>query len=631
MNLYSHVRRKRGDVQIAVFQYVTALVFLWLLAGFWQLQIKSPEIYTDRADRNRVKSLPLLAPRGKILDRDGRVIVDNSPSHKVLLSRASLNRKHLAIIAEGLNIPFHQLMAKLERLETSNAPEYQAAILRENLTRSEVAFVEAHRPQFRELELIRSQRRIYPREGLGSHVVGYVSEISDAELDQDEFIFYEPGAEIGKAGIERQYNDLLSGSDGSRLVEVDSLGRERRLFGMVEAKAGRSIRLTVDLDLQVVAELAMEGRKGAVVALDPRSGEVLALVSCPNYDSNEFVGGIGPESWRGLIRDPAKPMLNRAIQAQLAPGSVFKPVVALAALETGVIDEDFRVSCTGGASFYGRYSRCNLADGHGSVNLSAAIAQSCNVFFQTVGNKLGIDRIAEYAELVGLGRKTLIDLPHEQEGLVPSARWKLRFFREKWYAGETISVAIGQGALTATPLQIAYATGGLALGGVWHRPHLVSYDDLKSARPSFEPPKPKTIELSPRHVNAIVQGMWGVVNQGGTGVRARLVDHEVCGKTGTAQRASREYSAGKNNPELKATAWFVGFTPCHEPEIVVTALLEEGGHGHLAAPIVRDVIKSYLDKKQRVQWARLAAPAGGEPADAGAAAGSLALLRSQEP
>ena len=630
MSLYPTGQRKSGDVQIAVFQYFTTLVFLWLLSGFWQLQIQSPEVYADRAERNRVKSLPVLAPRGKILDRDGRVIVANSPSHKVLLSQAVPDRKHLEIIAEGLNIPAGQLTAKLHRLETSKTPEYQSAILKENLTRSEVAFVEAHRPQFRELELIRSQRRLYPRDGLASHVVGYVSEISDDELDQEEFIFYEPGAEIGKAGIERQYNDILSGSNGSRLVEVDSLGRERKLFGTVEAKAGRSIRLTLDLDLQVVAELAMEGRKGAVVALDPRNGEVLALVSRPSYDPNMFVGGIRPDDWRDLIRNPDKPMMNRAIQAQLAPGSIFKPILALAARETGTIDEDFSVFCNGGASFYNRYFRCHIAGGHGRVKLREALARSCNVFFQTVGNKLGIDRIAEYAELVGLGRKTLIDLPHEQEGLVPSEPWKLRFFREKWYAGETISVAIGQGALTVTPLQTSYAIGGLVMGGIWHRPHIVSYEDLKRLRPDFRAPPPKKVELNQRHIGAIVQGLWAVVNDQGTGIRARLRGHDVCGKTGSAQRASRKTAAASNDPDLKDSAWFVGFTPCREPEIVVTALFEAGEHGHLAAPIVRDVIKSHLDKKRRIEWAQQATPPmKGQERDS--AAGTVALARTGQP
>ena len=608
MSSYPNGARKAGDVQIAAFQYVTAMTFLWLLSGFWQLQVQSPQIYAERADRNRIKSLPLLAPRGKILDRDGRVIVDNSPSHKVLLSRASLNPEHLQLIANGLNIPFERLTAKLERLETSNAPEYQAAILKENLTQAEVAFVEAHRSQFPELELIRSQRRLYPRGGLAAHVIGYVGEISDAELELDDFMFYEPGAEIGKAGMEREYNDVLTGTDGSRLVEVDSLGRERKIFGKVDAKAGHSLRLTLDLDLQVVAELALESKKGAVVALDPRNGEVLALASRPTYDPNKFVGGISPEDWREIDRDPDHPMLNRSIQAQLAPGSIFKPVVALAAAESGLLDEDSSVFCTGGASFYTRYFRCHKAGGHGLVDLRTALQQSCNVYFYTLGNRLGIDRIAEYAELAGLGRPTGIDLPHEKEGLVPSTKWKLRMFRERWYPGETISVAIGQGYLTVTPLQAAYAIGGIAMSGVWHRPHLVSYEDLKEFDTDFESPDPIEIDLDQRHLERIRQGMWAVVNDGGTGGRARIEGYDICGKTGTAQLASTQYKQGTDDPRMKDTAWFVGFAPCEQPELVVVALVESGEHGHLAAPTVRDVIKSHFDKDVRLEWTRRHAP-----------------------
>ena len=295
MNSSQKNARKASEVYIAVYQYVMAMAFLWLLAGFWQLQVQTRQIYVERADRNRIKSLQIFAPRGKILDRDGRVIVDNSPSHKVLLSRASHDTELLRIIAGGLNIPFERLGASLKRLETSNTPAYQAVILKENLSHAEVAFVEAHRSQLPELELIRSHRRLYPRGGLASHVVGYVGEVSDSELDQDTFMFYEPGAEIGKAGIERSYNDILTGTDGHRLIEVDSLGREQTLFGTVKPKAGRSLRITLDLDLQVVAELALEGKKGAIVALDPRNGEVLALASRPTYDPNKFVGGISAD------------------------------------------------------------------------------------------------------------------------------------------------------------------------------------------------------------------------------------------------------------------------------------------------------------------------------------------------
>ena len=615
---------KASEVYIAVFQYVMAMAFLWLLAGFWQLQVQTRQIYVERADRNRIKSLQIFAPRGKILDRDGRIIVDNSPSHKVLLSRASLNTELLQIIAGGLNIPFGRLGASLKRFETSNRPAYQAVILKENLSHAEVAFVEANRSQLPELELIRSHRRLYPRGGLASHVIGYVGEVSDAELDQDAFMFYEPGAEIGKAGIERAYNDVLTGTDGRRVIEVDSLGREQTLFRTVKPEAGRSLRLTLDLDLQVVAELALEGKKGAIVALDPRNGEVLALASRPTYDPNKFVGGISADDWRQILRDPENLMLNRATQAQVAPGSVFKAIVALAGGETGLLDEDFTVSCSGGAPFYRRYFRCHMAKGHGPVDLRQALARSCNVYFYTLGNKLGIDRIAEYAELAGLGRPTGIDLPHEEGGIVPSEKWKLRRYREKWYRGETISVAIGQGALTVTPLQVAFAIGGIAMGGVWHRPHLVAYEDLQKLRPGFEPPDPIEIELNQRHLETIRQGLWAVVNGGGTGGRARIAGYDICGKTGSAQRASTRAKEGNDDPALKDTAWFVGFAPCEQPELVVSALFESGEHGYLAGPMVRDVIKSHLDKKVRTRWARRrstpSTPAGAAHPVAGTAA-----------
>ena len=621
MSEYLQEARKSGGVQIAVFQYATALLFLWLLTGFWQLQVQSPEIYEARAERNSVKSLPLLAPRGKILDRDGRVLVDNDPSFKVLLSRASMKADHLSAIAEGLNIPLDLLEGRLRRLRTSNAPEYQAVILKENLSPSEVAFAESHQIEFPELEILHSQRRLYPSEGVAAHVVGYVGEISDAELDQLEFIHYEPGAEIGKAGIERQYNDALTGTDGSRLVRVDSRGREQEVIGIVEAKPGRNVRLTLDLDLQVVGELAMRGRRGAIAALDPRNGEILALVSSPSFDPNKFIGGISGEDWRDLLNNLDKPLVHRAIQAQWAPGSTFKPIVAWAGLDSGVVDERYGVICHGGGSFFGRYFRCNRAQGHGAVALHGALVQSCNMYFHNVGNKLGIDEIARYARMAGLGSATGVDLPHEQEGIVPSAKWKLKHYREKWYAGETVSVSIGQGALTVTPLQLASAIGGLAIGGEWHTPHLVDYDALRSLRPEFDPPAPRVSALKIDDLRAIRQGMFGVVNEGGTGGRARLGEVDICGKTGTSQIASTAVALESRDERLKPNAWFVGFAPCEAPEIVVAALYENGEHGHFAAPIARDVLKAYFDKKARLEWTRRDPPRPGpRPSEATRAA-----------
>lgn len=586
--------------KLAFLQYVSVGVFLFLISGFWNLQVRNPEWYSELAERNRIKALPILAPRGKILDRDGRVIVDNHSSFSVILSREGLSREHLRAIAAGLHLDYDQLS---ERLESYRArPQYEQVVLKDELSRGELAFVEAYRsmPGFPEMELIHSQRRLYPRRGLAAHLVGYVGEVSEAELNTLEFAQYKPGDVVGKAGIERQYNEVLMGVDGQRQVIVDSRGRVRQVFGLKEAIPGKNLQLTIDLDVQAVAELAMEGRRGAVVALDPRSGEILAMVSRPAFDPNRFAGRIRPDDWKQLVGDPETPLLNRAIQAQLAPGSTFKPLLAIAALETGVIDDGFTVSCRGGATFYGRFFKCHVKKGHGLVDLHRAIVQSCDVFFYTVGNRLGIDRLAEYAELFGLGHKTGIDLPHEAAGVVPSSRWKLRNFRQKWYAGETISVAIGQGALTVTPLQLAYAVGGLAMGGVWYKPHLVK----TAARP--EPVRQAA--LRPDHIAQVVYGMYGVVNEGGTGARARLPGVELCGKTGTAQLASNEALRNtKLGQVLKDNAWFVGFAPRESPEIVVVALFEAGEHGHLAAPIVRDVIKAYVDKKARAERSRLMA------------------------
>ncbi|MCC7175454.1 MAG: penicillin-binding protein 2 [Bryobacterales bacterium] len=587
--------------RVAVVQYAVLGVFVFLLSGFWELQVHRPDYYSEAAERNRIKSQPVLAPRGKILDRDGRVIVDNRSSFSLLLSRENLRFEHLAPIAEGLGLEYDELAAKLKRYDRTR-PKYEAMVIKEELSASDLAFVESHRDTgtFPEMELTNSHRRLYPQGGLAAHVIGYVSEVSEAELNTAEFARYKPGDVVGKAGIERMYNDLLMGVDGQRQVQVDNMGRERLVLGVKEATPGRTLQLTIDLDLQVVAELAMEGRRGAVVALDPRNGEVLAMVSRPAFDPNKFAGRIRSRDWKEITSNPDNPLLNRAIQAQLAPGSTFKPIVALAGLETGVLEPGFGVSCGGGASFYGRYFKCHLKHGHGRTELRKGLAQSCDVFFYTLGNRLGIDRIAQYAGLAGFGQKTGIDLPHEAEGTVPSTKWKIRNFRQKWYAGETISVAIGQGALTVTPLQLAYAMGGLATGGVWQRPHLLR-EQMYTPTKNVTPPAPaRKADLTVENLIQVIDGLYAVVNEGGTGGRARLVGVEVCGKTGTAQLASNE--ALKNTKlglALKDNAWFFGFAPRQSPEIVVAALFEAGEHGNLAAPIVRDVIKAYFDKKSR--------------------------------
>lgn len=594
----------------AFFQYFSVAVFVFLIASFWDLQVRNPELYSEAAMRNSVKSIPLLAPRGKILDRDGRVIVDNHPSYSVLINRQLYKPEHLKDIAEGLNLDVEEVTSRMRRF--SSEPRYRPMIIKQELSPAEISFVEAHHDgfSFPELELIHVDRRLYPHSGLAAHAIGYVGEVSEGELDSPDFAKYSQGDIVGKAGIERQYNDTLIGVDGQRQEIVDNLGRSHGVVGLKEAVPGRPLQLSLDLDLQAVAELAMEGKRGAVVALDPKTGEVLAMVSRPSFDPNLFTGRIKQADWKEIVENPYHPLLNRVIQAQLAPGSTFKPIMALAGLETGAIDDGFHVSCGGGASFYGRYFHCHLKRGHGSVELHKAIAQSCDVYFYNAGNRLGIDRIAKYGEMAGLGHRTGIDLPQEAEGVLPSTKWKARLYRQKWYAGETISVSIGQGATTVTPLQLAAAIGGLANGGVWVRPHMI-----KGTKPEVV----RKGDLNPENIAKVVSGMYAVVNEGGTGARSKLPGIEFCGKTGTAQLASNDLLKGtKAGASMKDNAWFVGFAPRTAPEIVVVALFESGMHGDFAAPIVRDVVKSYFDKKARISGKPTTAPvpvveAGPEP------------------
>ena len=593
-HLLLHDDTKFAASKIVFFQYLVLAILLFLLSGFWQLQVQDPGYYQTRAERNRIRTVPIPGPRGKILDRDNRVIVDNHSSFSLLLSRVELKPEHLHSICEGLDLNCEDLRDRLKRYDRTR-PKYEPIVIKEELTPSEIAFVEAHRGQdtFPEMELIHEQRRLYARDGLAAHVVGYTGEVSEEELNTAEFARYKQGDVIGKAGVERYFNDTLMGVDGQRRVVVDNMGRVRKVIDNKEAISGKSIRLTIDLDLQAVAELSLEGRKGAIVVLDPRSGEVLAMASRPAYDPNNFAGRIRSREWFEIVNNPDKPLLNRAIQAQLAPGSTFKPIVAMAGLESGDIDDHTTAHCAGGATFYGRFTHCHLKRGHGTVELNRAIAQSCDVFFYRAGDRMGIDKIAEYAERTGLGKRTGIDLPGEAEGIVPSTRWKIRHHRQKWYAGETISVAIGQGALTVTPIQLAYSIGGLVMGGAWHKPRL--FRDQGA-----QPEEPRRAQVDPEHLKMVMNGMYSAVNEGGTAARSALPGIEVCGTTGTAQLISKE-GAKKMDVVMKDNGWFVGFAPREAPELVAAAVVEEGEHGTVAAQIVRDVIKSYFDKRARLQ------------------------------
>lgn len=581
--------------RLAVVSYIIVGMVGLLLVGFWKLQVVDSDKFLQWAERNRVRSIPVIAPRGRMLDRDGRVLIDNYPSFSVLLLRdePAQVEKNLPAISDGLNIPIEDLKQQLQN--SRNLKNFQPIVIKPEASKADVAFIESHRSDIPLLEMLMVHRRRYLPGAFMAHASGYVGEVSEQQIEASNGRF-RPGDFVGKSGLERQYNDLLQGTDGMRRVVVNSVGKEVDHLPTQEAIPGKQIQLTIDYDLQQVAEQSLGARDGAVVALDPRSGEILAMVSHPAPDPNDFAIRISNEEWKELNDDPAKPLLNRAIQAQLAPGSVFKIIMATAMLEDKVPPASFTAYCPAYAVFYGRQFKCHVfgkTSGHGIVDLHTAITESCDVFFYNVGQRLGIDRISYYASHMGLGRRTGIDLPSEETGLVPSEEWVQRVFHRKWYPGETISVAIGQGAVTATPLQLAYAIGGVAMGGVYKQPHLLK-DAPNVAEARFN--------ISESTVQKVTDAMYGVVNeQHGTAIALKLTGVDFSGKSGTAQIINYDLRSrlGKGK-QFKDNSWFVGYAPRRDPEIVVSVLVQAGGHGSEAAgPVVRDVVKAYYDKKSK--------------------------------
>src|SRR5438132_9579948 len=503
-----------------------------LLLGFWKLQVIDADKYSSLAERNRVRYIPVIAPRGRMLDREGRVLVDNRPSFSVLLLRDDLAQvqKHLSAISDGLEIPVDDLREQLNN--TKNLAKFQPIIIKPDASPADIAFIESHRSDIPVLEMIPVSRRRYLPGGFLAHAAGYVGEVSERQIESSNGKL-RPGDFAGKTGLERQYNDLLQGTDGMRRVVVNSIGKEVERLSTQEAIPGKQIQLTIDEDLQQVAEQSLGARPGAAVALDPRTGEVLAMVSHPALDPNDFAVRISGDDWKSLNDDPLHPLFNRAIQAQLAPGSVFKIVTATAMLEDKNPPESFTTFCPGYATFYGRQFKCWVyfskkgATSHGVMNLHEAILHSCDVFFYSAGMRLGIDRLSFYGDKLGIGHRTGIDLPSEEAGLMPSEQWVQRVFHRKWYAGETISVSTGQGAVTTTPLQLARLIGGIASGGVFKQPHLT-----KDAQTVGD----ERVAISESTVEKVTDAMYGVVNEsGGTGTQLKLARVELSGKSGTAQ------------------------------------------------------------------------------------------------
>jgi penicillin-binding protein 2 len=594
-------REKVSLAKLSVAQYVVTAVLLVLGAGLWRLQVLGASNYRVLAEQNRIRKVPVLAPRGRIFDREGRIIVDNYPSVSCFLVREGQKNldTDLPLIATGLDMTVDQVRSVIRHYET--APKYQPIPLKQDITPDEQAFIAAHRDDLPELETLDEQRRLYPPDGFMAHVIGYVGEVSEADLNNSKYAYYSPGDVVGKSGIEEAYDEILRGVDGSRDVIVNSHGKEVGMMGQEMATPGKDLRLTIDLDVQKAAEKALEGKTGAIVAMDPHTGEILAMVSRPTFDPNEFAVKLSKAYWQSIITNPDHPLMNKAIQAQLAPGSTFKVIMTLAGLQENVA-QDMHVECNGGATFYGHFFACDKH--HGSVDIHNALPYSCDTFYYTLANKLGIDTIAKYGESVGIGEKTGVDLPDEAAGVMPSTEWKLKTQHDKWYAGETISVGIGQGAIEVTPLQLARALSGIASGGVLRRPHLVfddelTADELSAIHETYPGSGAKTIPLTTENWQTITDDMANVTGPMGTAAAAHLDGVDFAGKTGTAQVMSHsalEVAGHGHNTE--PNAWFVGIAPRRNPDIVVAVLWEHGNWGNNSAKLAAQVVNAFVTKQR---------------------------------
>jgi penicillin-binding protein 2 len=592
--LQQESNRQLIQQRLNFFRIPALLVFLVLGARLWQLQIIQGSEYVLKAERNRIRTIELFAPRGTISDRHNIPLVENRPSFDVLLYRESM--KDLAataqFLAERLAIPPEELKEKLRRNKASGL--YHPIVLKEDAGMQDISVIEAHRRDHPEIQLGPEPRRLYHYGTLAAHLLGYVGEISEEDLANNTFPGAKSGSLVGQSGVERIYDRLLAGTDGERQVLVDSVGREVGLFNEIDSVIGGEVQLTLDLDLQSIAEKTLEGKVGALVAMDPRNGEILAMASSPSFDPNDFSTRMPASTWNELVNNPDRPMQNRAIQNSYSPGSIFKLVMADAGLEEGLLDNDPAVVCHGSAVYYGRTFHCHEKKGHGTVRLEQAIAKSCNIFFYELGRRLGISRIAEHARALGLGERTGVDLPGERSGVMPSPEWKQPVRRSKWYAGETLSVSIGQGAVSVTPLQVLRAVSAIATGGVLTTPHVllraerIDESDLK--RPV------RRVPIGEDRARRIREGMWQSVNNWGTGHNAAVPGFDICGKTGTVQVISSE-----NKKLLSEGAedhsWFVGFGTRDNPEIAVVVFIEHGGMGGVAAaPLAHEIFSAYFQK-----------------------------------
>ena len=591
--------RRRLHTRITALRVVITAIFVLLLGGFWFFQVFQHAKFKEMAENNHQRTLPLRAPRGVMFDRHGEVLVENRASFNISIMREhsrDLDRT-VRLLAQVTGTDEAVLRETVERHRRE--PSYRPIVVVQDATLAQVAAVTARRLDFELPDVVVQQvpTRKYPADSLGAHLLGYVGEASEQQVADGGVA---SGTVMGQSGIERTYNDVLMGQDGARRVVVNSVGREIRTLDEEPPMEGRRVQLTLDASMQRAAEegFKVTGYWGSAVVLDPRSGDVLTLVSLPAYDPNAFASGIDRAAWQALNTDELRPLQNRAIQGRYSPGSTFKVVIATAGLEEGVITPDTKIFCAGGANFYGRFFQC--LGHHGWMDVRHALEKSCNVFFYTVGNQLGVDRIHDWSQKLGLATKSGVDLPNEVESIIPSTAWKQQRTGERWYPGETISVAIGQGQVSVTPMSMAVMMASVAQGARVV-PRLVratsngsAWEPVVAARPA------SAVTLKPETVSAVHDGLWMAVNGAGTATRARIAGRDVAGKTGTAQVISLQgrLRARGSGKDLRDHGWFVFMVPKDNPELAGVIFAEHSDHGYLAAPIARHIIETYYARKE---------------------------------
>ncbi|MGE5303165.1 MAG: penicillin-binding protein 2 [Alphaproteobacteria bacterium] len=585
---------------------VFIIAFLGLIARLIFLQVVEGERYTFLSENNRIRIKRIPGTRGMILDRQGQLLVDSRPSFDLLFipEDAEDPEQTLRLLAHYLGQDENEMLGALQA--NKQRPAFEEVVLGKDVDWSTVVAVESHQLDLPGVTLRARPRRNYADGVMGAHVLGYLGEIGPAQLKTLKDEGYVLGDEIGQYGLERRWEEVLRGQSGGQQVEVDALGRRVRVLHEVTDVPGYTVHLTLDRELQQTAFEALQGKEGTIVALDVHTGAILAMVSTPAFDPNVFARGIKADEWRALIKDQQRPLSNRATQGQYPPGSTFKIIMSIAGLEEGVIDPNARISDPGFYYFGNRAFRDWKKGGHGAVDLHRAIVESCDVYFYQLGPRLGIDRIAKWAHAFGLGAKTGVALDDERSGTIPSTEWKRKRFRQPWYPGETVSVAIGQGYVTVTPLQLVNMMATLANGGTLYRPRIVSKVESVNTGVvrEYGPEIIRKIELKPSTLEQVRTALADVVRTpAGTGGAARSNIVQIAGKTGTAQVV--EMKGGYVKTEQLAYlnrdhAWFVSYAPVDDPQIAVVVMVEHGGHGgSAAAPAAKKVIEKYIEMQNQ--------------------------------